>query len=93
MEKQTKAKDYLTQLGIKAGQMPINMRVSALGVALFVVVMLLLVLGAALGEGKIATGWLVAYTIVMLIIGFSFLYGLQVARQWEKAVVLRLGKF
>src|SRR3990172_470866 len=93
MEKQTKAKDYLTQPGIKAGQMPINMRVSALGVALFVVVMLLLVLGAALGEGKIATGWLVAYTIVMLIIGFSFLYGLQVARQWEKAVVLRLGKF
>jgi len=45
------------------------------------------------GLSLIATGWLVAYTIVMLIIGFSFLYGLQVARQWEKAVVLRLGKF
>ncbi|MRR30888.1 slipin family protein [bacterium] len=69
------------------------MRVSALGVAMFMVVMLLLVLGAALGDGKIADGWMIAYVVVMLLIAFSFLYGLQVARQWEKAVVLRLGKF
>ena len=93
MDKQTKSKDYLTPLGAKLNLTPITMRVSALGVAMFVVVMTLLVLGAALGDGKIADGWLIAYTVVMLLIAFSFLYGLQVARQWEKAVVLRLGKF
>ncbi len=93
MDKQTKSKDYLTPMGMKLNLNPITMRVSALGVALFVVVMLLLVLGAALGEGKIADGWLIAYVVVMLLVAFSFLYGLQVARQWEKAVVLRLGKF
>ena len=93
MDKQTKSKDYLTPLGSKLTLTPITMRVSALGVAMFVVVMTLLVLGAALGDGKIADGWLIAYTVVMLLIAFSFLYGLQVARQWEKAVVLRLGKF
>jgi regulator of protease activity HflC (stomatin/prohibitin superfamily) len=80
-------------MGMKLNLTPITLRVSALGVALFVVVMLLLVLGAALGEGKIAEGWLIAYVVVMLLVAFSFLYGLQVARQWEKAVVLRLGKF
>ena len=93
MDKQIKSKDYLTPLGAKLTLTPITMRVSALGVAMFVVVMTLLVLGAALGDGKIADGWLIAYTVVMLLIAFSFLYGLQVARQWEKAVVLRLGKF
>ncbi len=93
MDKQIKSKDYLTPLGAKLNLTPITMRVSALGVAMFVVVMTLLVLGAALGDGKIADGWLIAYTVVMLLIAFSFLYGLQVARQWEKAVVLRLGKF
>jgi regulator of protease activity HflC (stomatin/prohibitin superfamily) len=93
MYKQTKSKDYLTPLGTKINLTPITMRVSALGVAMFVVVMLLLVLGAALGDGKIADGWMIAYVVVMLLIAFSFLYGLQVARQWEKAVVLRLGKF
>jgi regulator of protease activity HflC (stomatin/prohibitin superfamily) len=93
MDKQIKSKDYLTPMGMKLNLNPITMRVSALGVALFVVVMLLLVLGAALGDGKIADGWMIAYIIVMLLVAFSFLYGLQVARQWEKAVVLRLGKF
>lgn len=93
MDKQIKSKDYLTPIGMKLNLNPVTMRVSALGVALFVVVMLLLVLGAALGEGKIADGWLIAYIVVMLLLAFSFLYGLQVARQWEKAVVLRLGKF
>jgi len=93
MDKQTKSKDYLTPMGLKLNLNPITMRVSAIGVALFVVVMLLLVLGAALGDGKIADGWMIAYIVFMLLLAFSFLYGLQVARQWEKAVVLRLGKF
>ncbi|HJS19678.1 MAG TPA: slipin family protein, partial [Anaerolineales bacterium] len=37
--------------------------------------------------------WLGVYATLMLLIGAYTLYGLKVASQWEKAVVLRLGQF
>ncbi len=37
--------------------------------------------------------WPSLWTIVWLIIGMLFLFSLKVASQWEKAVILRLGKF
>ena len=93
MEKQTKARENLNTLATRLNQINNNVRVSGPGIALFSLVMALLVLGVALLEGRVAEGWMVAYTLVLLAIAFSLLLGVQVARQWEKAVVLRLGKF
>ncbi len=93
MEKQTKARENLNTLATRLNQINNNVRVSGPGIALFSLVMALLVLGVALMEGQVAEGWMVAYTLVLLAIAFSLLLGVQVARQWEKAVVLRLGKF
>lgn len=93
MEKQAKARENLNTLAIRLNQINNNVRVSGPGIALFTLVMGLLVLGVALMEGRVAEGWAVAYSLVLLAIAFSLLLGLQVARQWEKAVVLRLGKF
>ncbi|TDA66696.1 MAG: slipin family protein [Chloroflexi bacterium] len=93
MEKQTKARENLNTLATRLNQINNNVRVSGPGIALFSLVMALLVLGVALLEGRVAEGWMVAYTLILLAIAFSLLLGVQVARQWEKAVVLRLGKF
>ena len=34
-----------------------------------------------------------AWVIVFILVGFYMLFAIKVAQQWEKAVVLRLGKF
>jgi regulator of protease activity HflC (stomatin/prohibitin superfamily) len=41
----------------------------------------------------IPDGWLATIIIVIYLAAFYVLFALKVARQWEKAVVLRLGKF
>jgi regulator of protease activity HflC (stomatin/prohibitin superfamily) len=41
----------------------------------------------------IPDGWLALIIIVLYLAAFYILFALKVARQWEKAVVLRLGKF
>ena len=93
MEKQAKARENLNTLATRLNQINNNVRVSGLGIALFTLVMAFIVLGVAWMDGRVAEGWMVAYTLVLLAIAFSLLLGVQVARQWEKAVVLRLGKF
>lgn len=93
MDKQTKAKDSMNTMVARLNQINSSVRVSGLGIALFILVMALLVLGEAWMEGRVSEGWLVVYGLVLLAIAFSLLMGIQVARQWEKAVVLRLGKF
>jgi regulator of protease activity HflC (stomatin/prohibitin superfamily) len=38
-------------------------------------------------------GWIVTYIVVLSLIGLYLLFAIQVASQWEKAVILRFGKF
>ncbi len=44
-------------------------------------------------DGKVNEAWIGLYVTVMFLIGFLLMFALKVARQWEKAVLLRLGKF
>ena len=66
------------------------------GTAVFIFTMLLLI--DALGttwmaiEG-VGVGWLLVFSIGLAIIATYILVGWQMAKQWEKAVVLRFGKF
>ncbi len=65
------------------------------GMAMFLMIVCFLVgfIGiiwmATTGVSDIIIG---AWTIVFLLLGFYIVFALKVARQWEKAVVLRLGK-
>jgi regulator of protease activity HflC (stomatin/prohibitin superfamily) len=61
----------------------------ALALALFV----LAAGGAAYMLGRIADWLIVLYSIVLVILAFYILFALKVADQWEKMIVLRLGKF
>jgi regulator of protease activity HflC (stomatin/prohibitin superfamily) len=51
------------------------------------------VLGALFGDGKYSDAVLGGWVLVWLMIGIYILFALKVASQWEKVVVLRLGKF
>lgn len=77
---------------VKHSQSRINLN----GVALFSAFLLTLVgIGgfALLGVLNASQGVKIAWLIISLIIATYLLFALKIARQWEKAVVLRLGKF
>ncbi|MBI5840618.1 MAG: slipin family protein [Chloroflexi bacterium] len=46
-----------------------------------------------MGGGRYSDGILGAWVLGWTLLGVYFLYALKVASQWEKAVILRLGKF
>jgi regulator of protease activity HflC (stomatin/prohibitin superfamily) len=66
---------------------------SGLGATVAVFVELVAILGIPLMDGRIGDDWIALYVIVLSLIAIYILFALKVARQWEKAVVLRLGKF
>lgn len=70
-----------------------ELHIPPIAVMIFVALMVIAVLGALVMDGKVADGWIGAFVIFWLLIGTTLLYSMKVASQWEKAVVLRLGKF
>ncbi|MRR36787.1 slipin family protein [bacterium] len=71
----------------------IDPRISAIAGTIFGIILIVAVLGALLMDGKVADGVIGGFVVVMTLIGTYILYALRVASQWEKAVILRLGKF
>ena len=70
-----------------------NLHISSVAATLFAIVLAAAVLGALLMDGRVADAWIGTYVVGLSLIGTYILYALKVAPQWEKAVVLRLGKF
>jgi len=70
-----------------------DLHIAAVAGFLFGICLLIAIAGALLGDGKFSDvlvgGWVILWTLL----GTYILFGLKVASQWEKAVVLRLGKF
>lgn len=71
----------------------IDQHIPPIAGALFSVFLVAGVLGAILMDGKLGDGWIGAWVLGTLLVGTYILFALKVASQWEKAVVLRLGKF
>ncbi|NMB69015.1 MAG: slipin family protein [Chloroflexi bacterium] len=66
------------------------------GVALFLCIFFILLgvgLAIYMDETDAPIGWTLVVSLGLMLMGFMLLYSLRMARQWEKAVVLRLGKF
>jgi regulator of protease activity HflC (stomatin/prohibitin superfamily) len=67
------------------------------GIAFFIFTLCLLagIIGTMLltNKGTLNENWAGAWTVAWTLVGAYFLLALKVASQWEKAVVLRLGKF
>ena len=60
---------------------------------IFGILLVVAILGAILMDGSVPDLWIGIYVTILLLAAAYILYGLKVASQWEKAVVLRLGKF
>ncbi len=71
----------------------IDQHIPAIAGALFGVFLVIGTLGAIFMDGRVGDGWIGAFVLGTLLIGTYILFALKVASQWEKAVVLRLGKF
>jgi len=71
----------------------IDQHIPPIAGALFSVFLVAGVLGAILMDGKVGDGWIGAWVLGTLLVGTYILFALKVASQWEKAVVLRLGRF
>jgi regulator of protease activity HflC (stomatin/prohibitin superfamily) len=70
-----------------------NMRVSEVGLAIFIFFLFIAIVGAAMMDKKVPDMLIGLYVIVLMAIGVFFLFSIKIARQWEKAVVLRFGHY
>jgi len=67
--------------------------ISAIAGTIFGILIAITVLGAVVMDRRVADVWIGLFVTAMTLLGVYILFALKVASQWEKAVVLRLGKF
>lgn len=67
--------------------------ISAVAATLFGIFLVFAVLGALWMDGRVPDLWIGLYVGAMTLVGTYILFAIKVASQWDKAVVLRLGKF
>lgn len=60
---------------------------------IFSVFLLIAIFGAIYGDGRYSDAIIGMWVIAWMLVGIYILFALKVASQWEKVVVLRLGKF
>ncbi len=70
-----------------------EMHINGIALAIFFAFLLLIVFGAVLMDKKVADWIIGLYVFFMLLAGTIFLFSFKIAQQWEKAIVLRFGKF
>jgi regulator of protease activity HflC (stomatin/prohibitin superfamily) len=70
-----------------------NTRINPIAGTVFVIFLIGALKGVYLFQGRISDLWLGLFVIIMVLIGTGLMYAIKIARQWEKAVVLRMGKF
>jgi regulator of protease activity HflC (stomatin/prohibitin superfamily) len=71
-----------------------NFRISGVGGFLFAIIFILAVVGVGVMDTNgVSEAIMIPYLIIMILIGTYVLFAVQIASQWEKAVVLRFGNF
>ena len=72
---------------------PDNTHISNIAIFIFVIIFVLTMLAATLLDHVISDNLIGIFVTVLILVGIYLLFALKVASQWEKAVVLRMGKF
>ena len=70
-----------------------DQHISGIAGTAFGIILAIAVLGALMMDGRLPDLWIGVFVAVLTVLGTYILFALKVASQWEKAVVLRLGKF
>jgi regulator of protease activity HflC (stomatin/prohibitin superfamily) len=84
---------YMKSTMDKKKNQPAELHISAVAGTLFAICLVIAVVGVLIGSGTFGDAVLGSWVAVWTLLGIYLLYALKVASQWEKAVVLRLGKF
>jgi len=73
---------------------PDTTRISAIGGVTFLLFVAAGILGGAwMDSSGVPGGWIALYVFTAFLTGFLLMFTLKVAQQWEKAIVLRLGRY
>jgi hypothetical protein len=67
--------------------------ISGIAGTIFGILIVITILGALRMQDRVPELWIGVFVAVMMLVGVYIFFALKVASQWEKAVVLRLGKF
>ena len=70
-----------------------DQHISGIAGTAFGIILVIAVLGALMMDGRVPDLWIGVFVAGLTVLGTYILFALKVASQWEKAVVLRLGKF
>jgi len=71
-----------------------NLHISGAAVAIYIILMMIAVgIAMRLDRTGISDDWIGLEVVLFLLIGSYILFALKVAQPWEKAVLLRLGRF
>ena len=81
------------QFKTAAPKAPDNVRINAIAMLAFTVMMIIMVVGLILMDGKVSEIITGLYAAFWMLVALYLLFAIKVARQWEKAVVLRMGRF
>jgi regulator of protease activity HflC (stomatin/prohibitin superfamily) len=83
-----------TTPNVAKAQKQADLHIPGLAGMLFAICMIIAVAGALyLDSIGVPDSWIGAFVVALSLIGSYLLMGLKVATQWEKAVILRLGRF
>jgi len=70
-----------------------DLHISGVAATLFGIFGAATIIGVLLMYDRVGDGWSGLFVSIMMLVGIYILFALKVASQWEKAVVLRFGKF
>jgi regulator of protease activity HflC (stomatin/prohibitin superfamily) len=71
----------------------IDPHISGVAGTVFAILLVVAMVGAMVMDGKAADWVIGTYVLGLTLIGTYILYAMRVASQWEKAIILRLGRF
>ena len=71
-----------------------NIRINGIAFMLWLVMILIGIGGIfLLANYDVTTAWIIVWVAAFTLLGFYLLFAIKIAKQWEKVVVLHLGKF
>jgi regulator of protease activity HflC (stomatin/prohibitin superfamily) len=78
-----------------ADKITVKMHTNGIAIFIAVIIYLAAIFGSVILDSvlHLTDGWIVTYLVVMILLGLYLLVAIKIASQWEKAVVLRYGKF
>ncbi len=93
IRKESEQKESESKTSARFRMKPVDQHIPSLAGMIAGVLFAVAIGGAAVMDDRVSDFVIGSYVLVLSLIAVYVLTGLKVARQWEKAVVLRLGKF